>query len=201
MHTYCYTKALLNMDFDEFFSYPAASTDYIEEKPSLDLPYRLCTPMRLDVPHHAKEVFSPSPIIINNVVVWSATSIRILGNGSGKDWPIMLKSAASLGPSFVRGWAKLPGEIKENIVSFNLVSDEPEYHDHHSLNRTLDRALLHLLHSTPEIAGISHDVYYKYNVFRLYPRHDISGPISLPPPSFLKYPTHPSMDSFAQCSG
>jgi len=151
----------------------AASIKDVEAAGSSGEPLRLYTPMTLASGRLGFEIYSPSPMIINGITLWSATPIRVIGTNFPSSFPIHLELSADLNVSFAQGWIKLPDELKEKILSCYLVTNYPV----EGRNPIFDlqrRTLLQYLHSTPEIASFSRDIYYRLNTFRLRPTSDLS---------------------------
>jgi hypothetical protein len=97
-------------------------------------------------------------------------------------------STASLGASFKDGWVKLPDELKEQILSFNVVDIVREDEIPARAATLIAKArLFHHLRSTPEIATISRYLYYKHNVFQLEPTRIRPQPFFAARPA-LRYP-------------
>lgn len=149
---------------------PADSIDCIEDVPILDASLRLYSPMKLRCDGVGHEVFSPSPMTIGQVTIWSASPIRVIRHVlPGRT--IIIEPASSLGTNFAIGWMKLPVEVKEQILAHNLVSAIPKGHiEYDTCYAPWDfGVLLHHLRCTPEIAALSREIYYKRNVFLLEP--------------------------------
>lgn len=125
--------------------------------------------MWLTRPNLGQEIYSPLPITILGVTIWSASPIRILQSRFTTRVPD--EPASQLGASFASGWSKLPDELKIHILSFNLVSQDPlgESHGRHTIFKPETTFFRWHLRSTPEIARLSRDVYYSRNIIHLRP--------------------------------
>jgi hypothetical protein len=154
-------------------------------------PFRLYTRMTLTSTSLGQEVYSPSPITINGVTVFSVAPIRIIGVKYPKRYPVHIEPSADLEPAFAEGWNALPDELKIKVLSHNLLNSETI--DHGIMQYTPQlRSLLHHLRTTPAIAAHSRDLYYTHNVFSLRPTAYTVLDTQLPLPTgryCLLYPT------------
>jgi hypothetical protein len=167
-----------------------ASIDSIDEVEARGEPFRVFNPMALDSSRLGQEIYSPSPITIGNVTVWSATPIRIIGTRFSEYGLVHIEPTASLQPSFVKGWNTLPDELKERILWCSVVTGIPKEN-----RETTDliyhfEILMHHLRTTPEMAKLACDMYYKHNTFVLEPHSDFSLPwvFGRNRPKYLRYP-------------
>jgi len=101
------------------------SIDDIEDVKPVSESLRLYTPMILAPGHLEFELYSPSPMIINGITLWSASPIRIIGAGFPPPYDVQFELAASLNTFFAQGWMRLPDELKERILSYHLLTDNP----------------------------------------------------------------------------
>jgi hypothetical protein len=104
------------------------STPISRENTDNNEPVQLLTPMHLttDTVHR---ISSATPFYSNGVKVWCATPLHIYSDG-GKSTPLNVEPSQDLGQDFVQGWTKLPGEVKLNVLRFNLVHHVPtDYYD------------------------------------------------------------------------
>jgi hypothetical protein len=151
-----------------------ASIDDVHDIENLEKPFQLSTPLALRAETGTGrigcEIYSSSPIRVNGVTIWSAAPIRIL---DADDGGVVLEPAASLGSFFALGWSTLPTEIKERILSYGLVTKSPRVYlgRRYASQDPYIKILFQRLRSTPEIASLSRDIYYKHNTFLLWPKH------------------------------
>ena len=125
----------------------------------------LQTPMDI-VPEggSVRRISSSTPFYVGGIRFWSATPIHIYGSGKQR---LSIRPSTDLGPEFVRGWFKLPDELKVRVLEFNLVYDRAVPYDLSFPGRFHVTEYRKLLLSTPEIATMSREIYYSKNVFRI----------------------------------
>jgi hypothetical protein len=113
--------------------HPPPSNDNVTDVEARGEPFMIHNPMTLVDPRLGQQVYSPSPINIQGVTIWSASPIQIIRADVPRDWPtrVYLEPAASLGNSFARSWEKLPDELKIHILSFNLSSNRTQMAPRH----------------------------------------------------------------------
>jgi hypothetical protein len=113
-----------------------------------------------------RAVSSPTPFMLNGVKVWSSAPIHIYDAGGSRT--IQVEPLDALGAEFVRGWHKLPDELKVRVLEFNVTAQSPISYYASIANNGCDVGnLWHHLKATPEIAGLSRDIYYTRNTFLL----------------------------------
>ncbi|KAH7402215.1 hypothetical protein DE146DRAFT_780640 [Phaeosphaeria sp. MPI-PUGE-AT-0046c] len=169
------------MDLIRDFNYiPADSIDHVEDVATRGEPLRLYSPMKLQCTGTGHDVYSPSPITIGNITISSASPIRIIRHAM-PGCAIHVEPTASLDAAFAAGWAKLPDELKEQILAHNLVNATSKaYIEYETYCAPWDIGiLLHHLRCTPEIANLSREIYYKQNVFCLEPE-ELEGSYARP---------------------
>ncbi|KAF2635674.1 hypothetical protein P280DRAFT_534640 [Massarina eburnea CBS 473.64] len=111
-----------------------------------------------EIPGEATTVIStPHEITINGIKFWSATPIHITPVE-----PTTIQSSAPAS-SFVTGWNNLPLELKIEVLSHNLVATKPlgvnDCTGSHIAPVTQN--LYHHLRSTPEIAALATEIFYR----------------------------------------
>lgn len=141
---------------------------------SKDNPLRLLIPFCLP---SQKSMWIASPYVVDSLSchtrrferntqfpmqIYCPNPVKIQYNNGDNHW---LVPRAPLLPVFVRGWNKLPNELKINILEFNLICDtriDLEIYDYH-----LD--ILHdHLRMTPEIADMSENIFFGKNEFEFH---------------------------------
>jgi len=145
---------------DKYNSNPIASIDHAEDVQLRQRLFRLFSPMSIARENLAYGIYSPDPMTINGITVWSASPIYVLGAHPSWLEKIPLELASRLQPEFVLGWNSLPDGLKEKIVAYILVdgtvTNPCECGRHASWFRNL--------RATPEIARLARDIYYRTSV-------------------------------------
>ena len=85
------------------------------------------------------------------------------------DIQISIQPTAPLGAGFIRGWNKLPDELKVHVLCFSFKAGRPV-----GVNNNLDhpykvKELQRSLHMAPEIATLSRDIWWSENECLLEP--------------------------------
>ncbi|KAH6633787.1 hypothetical protein C7974DRAFT_471845 [Boeremia exigua] len=81
--------------------------------------------------------------------------------------PVRVMPCGVLARGFARGWAKLPVELKQAILRFELVYPSALWP--RDANRVVRETLLHYLRMTPEIAGLARGLFFAENRFVVLP--------------------------------
>jgi hypothetical protein len=116
----------------------------------------------MDLPKHASfAVYSSQPLAISapcSMEIQACTPIRIRC-----DSKLTISPAGPATPGFVRGWLKLPTELKLQVLRHNLLFPSPIWPS--NINTVTRRELLPYLRMTPDIAEIAKSVFYQENRF------------------------------------
>jgi hypothetical protein len=156
------------MTNSKYHNTAAENVKSVEGDAKENVALRIYTPMTMSGTNLGLEIYSPLPITINGVTIFSAAPIRIISAKYPKRDQVRIESAAGLNPAFIQGWNALPDELKTKVLSFNLIN--PETIDNGIMPYTSQfRGLLHHLRTTPVIAGLAREIYYTQNVFLLEP--------------------------------
>jgi hypothetical protein len=80
-----------------------------------------------------------------------------------------ISPAGCLGPEFARLWNNLPVELRDHILSFNLITEKPyELHTQHYDYDDEHKFVLRHFAMGPEIAPLAQRLFYQQNNFVLY---------------------------------
>ena len=132
-------------------------------------PVHFQTPMRLSNGSSLTLVLSGGLRINGPVLIHSSAPITITPID---ETSVDIASVADLGSNFVRGWNKLPDELKVRVLSFALHASLATSTRHGVVTsdnfRACYRSLLKpRLENTPEIATLAKEAYYNINLVRL----------------------------------